>query len=125
MSKYWILDKVDTPQGFPLLKLIENIRKVLRTADIRACICRSQGFGLTVNGWDELLSHVDEVPISLADLERIAGGVDEWFYDLDVVCVAPTATIRFGVHDSTALFVDAAPEIGEHVVLGFQRVDTE
>jgi hypothetical protein len=75
-----------------------------------------------VNRWDELLDQLDEITVAAADLESLAVGTEEWFDNLHVRCVTPTDVIDFGLHDSTALFVDATPALAEKIVAGFSIV---
>jgi hypothetical protein len=122
MSKYWIFDREDTPQGFPLRKLIGKIREVACTSECNFSLRRSQGYGLSVNHWDELLEEADEIPVSSDELERLSVGTEEWFYNLDARCVTPTAVICFGLHDSTVLFVEASSGLAEKIIADFREV---
>lgn len=102
MNKYWSFDRDDTPQGFPLGKLIGKIREVACSSGCPTLVRRSQGYGATACRWDELLDDADEIAVSLGELERIAPGNEQWFDNLDACCLTSTQTIAFGVHDSTA-----------------------
>ena len=113
----WILDKDQTPQRFPLQQLL---RRVITVAGIRNDTCellRARGYGAKVRYLEERLDSEDVVSIAIADLEKLTEGTDEWFYDLEVRL--PGTDLRFGLHDSTALFVDGDPSIVEKVVSGF------
>lgn len=121
MSKYWILDREDTPQGFPLRQLVARVRE-LAGGDCQFLIRRSQGYGEQICRWDDLLDQTDEVSVPADELERLSGGTEEWFYDLDAKCVTPTATIGFGLHDSSALFVDAPATLAEQITANFKAV---
>ena len=122
MSKYWILDREDTPQGFPLGALIARIRELACSGGCRFLIRRSQGYGVQVCRWDEMLDQLDEISVSADELEHLSRGTDEWFYNLDAMCVTPSVTIGFGLHDSSALFVNAPPELGEQITANFKSV---
>ena len=122
MSKYWILDREDTPQGFPLRKLVAEIRELARDGDGRFLIRRSQGYGAQVCQWDDRLDQADEISVTADELERLSSGTEEWFYNLDARCVTPTVTIDFGLHDSSALFLDAPPDLAKQVTAKFKEV---
>lgn len=122
MSKYWIFDRDDTPQGYPLRKLIAKIREVAGTAGCGFFVRRSEGYGLSVNHWGELLDQADEIAVSLDELERLSDGTEEWFYNLDARCVTPTAVINFGLHDSSMLFVEAFSGLAEKIIVEFSDV---
>jgi hypothetical protein len=53
--RYWIRDEDDTPQGFPLKKLLQLIIRQLGSSVFQLWILRSQGYGLRIKEWDELL----------------------------------------------------------------------
>lgn len=122
MSRYWILDREESPQGFPLGLLISKICEATGATDGELRIRRSQGYGAQVCHWDELLDRADEIPVAFEDLARISQGTDEWFFDLDAVLKTPSASVGFGVHDSSALFLDAPPPLAEKVTAAFKQV---
>lgn len=125
MSRYWIFDREDTPQGFPLRALVARIRDLARDGGSRFLIRRAQGYGAQVGRWDEMLDQADEISVPADELERLSSGKEEWFYNLDARCVTPGATIGFGVHDSSALFLDAPAELAEQLTANFKRVQVE
>lgn len=122
MSKYWIFDREDTPQGFPLRALVARIRELAGDGACRFLIRRSQGYGEQVCRWDEMLDQADEISVSDEELESLIRGTEEWFYNLDARCVTSTMAIGFGVHDSSALFLDAPSELAEQITASFNRV---
>lgn len=122
MSKYWIFDREDTPQGFPLRALIARIRELACDGACQFLIRRSQGYGEQVCRWDEMLDQADEISVSADELDTLSRGTEEWFYNLDARCVTPTMTIGFGVHDSSALFVDAPSELADQIAVRFKKV---
>lgn len=125
MSRYWILDRDDTPQGLPLRLLIARIRELVRDADGKFVIRRAQGYGAEINSWDEELDQADEIAVPADELERLSIGTDEWFYNLDARCAAPGVTIDFGLHDSSALFLDAPQNLAAQITEGFKEVRSE
>jgi hypothetical protein len=122
MSRYWIFDREDTPQGFPLRVLVARIRELARDAGCRFLIRRAQGYGAQVCRWDEMLDQTDEISVPADELERLSSGTEEWFYNLDARCVTSGMTIGFGVHDSSALFVDAPAELAKLITTNFKSV---
>lgn len=66
---------------------------------------------------EERLDVEDVVSIPLSSLDELSQGTEEWFYDLEAQL--PGTDVRFGLHDSTALFVEASPAIVEEVVAVF------
>jgi len=125
MSRYWIFDREDTPQGFPLRALVARIRELARNESCQFLIRRSQGYGTQICRWDEMLDQADEISVPAVELERLSSGTEEWFYNLDARCVTPGLTIGFGVHDSSALFLDAPPELAEQLTANFERIKVE
>jgi hypothetical protein len=121
MSKYWILDQEDTPQRFPLSRLIDLVRTIACASD-QFLLRRSEGYGAQVRAWNEMLDATDEIVVWADALATISRGNEEWFYDLDARCVTESGVVAFGVHDSTALFVEASPEIARRIVSEFQNV---
>jgi len=125
MSRYRILDREDTPQGFPLGVLVARIRELACDGNCQFLVRRSQGYGAQVGQWDEMLDQADEISVPADDLERISEGVEEWFYNLDAKCMTPTETIGFGLHDSSALFLDAPEALAKKITAKFKDVRAE
>jgi hypothetical protein len=124
-NRCWILDREDTPQGLPLRQLIVKIREVLCPEGCQFLLIRSQGYGAQVCHWEAMLDTADHVSVSSHELERLTSGMDEWFYNLHVRCVMPAETIEFGLHDSTALFLDAPPALAGQITGDFKQVRVE
>lgn len=122
MSRYWILDREDTPQGFPLGALVARIRELAGERNGHFLVRRSQGYGAQVGRWDEMLDQAEEISVPADELERISRGLEEWFYNLDAKYVTPTETIRFGLHDSSAMFLDASSAVAEEITAKFKEV---
>lgn len=122
MSRYWILDREDTPQGLPLRKLVAKIRELAGDGDFRFLVRRSQGYGAQICLWVNRLAQDDEIPVSADELERLSRRKEEWFYNLDARCVTPTVTIGFGLHDSSALFLDAPAALAAQITAHFKDV---
>lgn len=120
---YWIKDEDTTPQRFPLKKLIQLIVQKLGTASYEFWILRANGYGMTICEWDDILDDNDRIRIDYDLLENVSSGTEEWFYDLEVQVITEGGLkIRFGLHDSTALFIDAPKEFSESIIQSFKIV---
>jgi hypothetical protein len=120
--RYWIRDEDDTPQGFPLKVLIQLIIRQLGSSVFQLWILRSQGYGLRIKEWDELLDKQERLLVDHELLQEISSGTEEWFYDLDAEIIADDLLVRFGLHDSTALYIDAPQEFCELIIKSFKLV---
>jgi hypothetical protein len=120
--KYLIEDNDDTPQRFPLKKLFFCVLETLPTRNVQFHVLRSQGYGLTVNQWDSLLDEQESIVVEKAVLEQMLEGVDEWFYDLNVEVVGEDLTIRFGLHDSTFMYIEGPADIADSIAGRFRTV---
>ena len=118
-SRYWIFEPDDSPMHLPLGRLIQRLREQFPHAD--SCeITRSRGYGEQVNRWHEQLDSKDMVVVGVALLFQISAGGEDWFYDLEATI--PECDVRFGLHDSTALFVEGEETLVESIVRGFRDV---
>lgn len=119
--RYWIRDEDDTPQGFPLRTLLRRIVEELPPPH-KIWILRSEGYGLTVNNWDNELDSQDRLPAELDQLLALSSGTDEWFYNLDGAIESPLGQLAFGLHDSTAMYLEGPQKLVEKVCAHFERV---
>jgi hypothetical protein len=113
MQRYWISDEVDTPQRFPLQSLLDRIVKHAGNSS-RWLVARAEGYGEQVN---ELSREIDEGIVPLLEtsaLRRLLEGVEEWFYHLDVR--TEDGEIRFGLHDSSATYLEASAQLAEAIL---------
>ena len=88
-----------------------------------ATVCnlsRARGYGLRVRELDVLLETVDSVSVALSELDELSTGIEQWFYDL--TAELPGVALRFGLHDSTALFVEGEGPVVEAVASKFSDV---
>lgn len=115
--RYWILDEDETPQGHPLQRLLRRVREVAGVDSITCDLFKVWGYGLRIHELEETLGAEDTVRISVEEFDKLSEGTDEWFYDVEAQI--SNTDIRFGLHDSTYLFVVASPEIAEKVVSVF------
>jgi hypothetical protein len=116
--RYWIMDKDDTPQRFPLQRLIRRVCEVTHAGTATCNLFRVTGYGMQVHELEKRLDVEDVVTVQLSTLDQLSQGTEEWFYDLEAQL--PGTEIRFGLHDSTALFVEGSSEIVEDVVAAFE-----
>lgn len=121
--RYWILDEDETPQGFPLQRLLRRVCEVAGAGSARCDLFKVWGYGLRIHELEEKLASEDMVSISIEEFDQLSEGTEEWFYDVEARI--PNTDIRFGLHDSTALFVVASPSIAERVVSGFTNFRPE
>lgn len=119
--KYWIRDEDDTPQGFPLRTLLWRIQEELSPPQ-RFRIFRSEGYGLTVNHWRNQLDTQDWLSVDLDQLLAVSSGTDEWFYEFEATVDSPLGRLTFGLHDSTAMYLDGPQELVERVCATFNHV---
>jgi hypothetical protein len=118
--RYWIFDKNQSPQRFPLRELVRRVHEVAAPNAKNCEVTRARGYGLRINQWAEALDHADEIVVPFDLAEDLSQGIDEWFYDFEARI--PNTDIRFGLHDSTAMFVDAPLRIAEQVAQAFSEV---
>lgn len=119
--KYWIQDEDSTPQGFPLKALALNIIQLLGSASYQLFILRSQGYGQIINEWDEYLDKKETLLVNPELFLDISSGEEEWFYDLDIEIIADGQKIQFGLHDSTALYIEAPQEFAKNIIKSFKQ----
>jgi hypothetical protein len=118
--RYWIFDQDESPQRFPLQRLFSLVVQVTPyQAAEKWNITRTQGYGLAVNEIADKSDAADSVSIGRSALHSILTGVDEWFYDIAVE--SSDGFIRFGLHDSSAMFVEGPTELIETVVGNFSK----
>jgi hypothetical protein len=119
VMRCWIFDGDDTPQGFPLLRLISRVLEVCGPSET-VHVTKSWGYGLFVGEWYSALDTEDEIVVPIELIQRISRGTEEWFYDFEGHL--PHADVLFGLHDSSVLFVQGAEDVVKSVSSAF--VDT-
>src|SRR5262245_5632980 len=110
---YWISDKDETPQRFPLQRLIRRIRDVVAPGAVTCEVLRVWGYGLQINEWDEALRDKEKITVPYELLDALSAGTEEWCYDIKLQF--PGTDVRFGLHDSAALFVEADPSVADQI----------
>jgi hypothetical protein len=85
-------------------------------------VTKARGYGIHIVEWDGLLDDHDRLSVSFELLDRLSQGNDEWFYDLDAQCISRVESLRFGLHDSTALFVEGPQALAERIAFTFADV---
>jgi len=117
--RYWILDRDETPQGLPLLELVRRVRTLVPDESLPWHVTKARGYGERVVELDEILDREMEVLVDPEEIERLAAGREEWFYDFSVQ--TPDRKLILGLHDSTALFVEGDDEVARSVAATFAR----
>jgi hypothetical protein len=118
--RYWIFDQDDTPQRFPLQRLLRCVREA---SGARASACRIykvRGYGEEIHTWEVALDVAESMEVDLADLDSLSAGGVEWFYDLEAQIEG--SGILFGLHDSTALFVEGDSDVIGQIASTFAQV---
>ena len=109
MKKYWIFDRVETPQGFPLQKLLLRAVEVVPLGESRMiAIEESDGFGLQVAAWYKALETASVVHVPFDALYQVAAGDVEWFFNFK--CTFLNNGVSVGIHDSTAMFIESTQD---------------
>jgi hypothetical protein len=116
---YWINDEESTPQRFPLRKLLRRVWEVGKGGSICE-VYRVNGHGPRVFELAQQCEEREWVPISFEEADSLCGGQEQWFYDFEAR--VPGSEIRFGLHDSTALFVSAPLHQARAIVESFSKV---
>lgn len=119
--RYWIREGDDTPQRFPLQRLLRKVFEVAGPGNSKTCrVFRAQGYGIQIKEWCERLDRCEYLVLPIEVLDRVSQGTEEWFYDLEAGLGDPE--VLFGLHDSTALFVEAEPAVAAAVASVFAGV---
>ncbi|NOT14541.1 MAG: hypothetical protein HOP21_02970 [Methylotenera sp.] len=112
---YWIRDTDKTPQHLPLQKLLRAIVGKLNGQSFELNISRSCGYGMQIREWDLQLESNDKIPVMFDILDKVCSGESEWFYFLEAECVSKNLIVYFGLHDSSALYIDAPEEFSTSI----------
>jgi hypothetical protein len=92
--RYWIMDHDTTPQRFPLRRLLRRINEVAGHGVRTFQVLKAQGYERRIFDLSAQLELNESVTVDLSDLDELCGGVDEWFYDLDVqIAEYPMTTV--------------------------------
>lgn len=118
----WIFDTVNEPQRFPLRVLAERVLDVVGARQTTLQIRRSDGFGQQICKWDDQLDDSDQIEVESRQLVELLSAGDEIFYNLDAIVTDGQMSVRFGLHDSSALFVECAADQCDAVTSGFSDV---
>lgn len=70
-------------------------------------IYRAEGYGLQINTWRSALEREDYIVVDFFALDALTKGTAEWFYSLDARFISASLTVGLGLHDSSALYVEA------------------
>jgi hypothetical protein len=121
---YWVHDGDQTPQHFPLQRLVRRVREEMGPSS-EFFLIRAWGFGERINEWVnglDALAPNARAPISFDELDRLSEGVEEWFYDVSVEAVAGDKRFEFGLHDSSCLYLDGDRPLIDKVAAAFSDV---
>lgn len=119
---YLIKDPVDDSQRFPLTAFLEHVLNAVGAGDASRnwrVFC-SWGYGKDVCALEDLLEERESIQIQPSDLLRISKDTGQWFYDLH--CVDEQAFLRFGVLDSSALYLDGNEDLCKRIADCFDQV---
>lgn len=61
------------------------------------------------------------LPLDVDQLLALSSGTEEWFYDLDVAVDSPLGRLTFGLHDSTATYLEGPREPAERACAIFKH----
>lgn len=120
--RYWIRDEDETPQGFPLKLLFQKIIRQFGSEIYQLWLIRSEGYGLKVNEWGKALDNNDRILVDPELFLSMSLGEKEWFFDLDAEIKTDLLQVRFGLHDSTALYIETTKDFASAVVGSFEHV---
>ena len=123
--KLWIKDGDDTPQRYPLKRLLCSLTRALNAESVDFHVLRSQGYGLTVTEWENRLDDEDSILVDEPFLSEILEGVDQWFYWLDVKVETEDTEIRFGLHDSSIVYVEGPEELLNRIAEEFSDFEKD
>lgn len=124
--RYLIFDEAKPPQMFPLLRLLRRVQEVSSSRIEFVKIWRAWGCGEHVADWadaTDALPRDERLSVPFELFERVAEKEDEWFYDVDLF--VDGMNVRFGVFDSSYMFVEATPEVAEQIIKVFENVRPE
>jgi hypothetical protein len=80
--RYWILDKDETSQTFPLQRLVRRVAVVIGAHEAKWFVRKARGYGRQIRTWEEALNERDTLPVAFDVLDDLSQGTSEWFYDL-------------------------------------------
>jgi hypothetical protein len=116
--RFWIIDQDQTPQRFPLQRLLRQVTQVTGSTSETCEVLRVRaGYGLRAYELQQKSDAAEFLRVSMAELDELCAGTEQWFYDIELRI--PDTDIRFGLHDSTALFVEGGQGSCESVVAAF------
>lgn len=118
---YLILDPMDDGQQFPLARFLAEVAAIGRSPSrpywevVSAC-----GYGKDVCDMEDVLEDQASIPDGAEQVLKISSDPNQWFYDLQ--CVDCDSGLRFGVLDSSGLFIEGSEELCRLVTAKFEDV---
>jgi len=119
---YWIFDRIDTPQGFPLRGLIDKVLELLGNK-VSFRIFSAWGHGEKIFELDHKTNEYEWVDIPPEILLPLSEGVEEWFYDLVMEIRNSEQSIICGIHDSSMMFIEGEAETVEIIILQYSNIE--
>jgi len=108
-----VFDTIETPQRFNLIKLFGLILNHLGSEGLNWAVHRAEGYGLTITSLDEQLDAAPHISLALEELVVLLLGLNEWLYWFEAV--NEDGTVRFGLADSSYMFVEGPAELLDDV----------
>lgn len=102
-----ILDEDDSPQRYPLIRLLEEVREVVDPDQQNWRVSGVWGQGLKtarLEDAERASGAAGEVSVSTEELLDLDDDPDEWFFD--VVIRTSDRSLAFGIFDSGCMFVE-------------------
>lgn len=116
-----ISDPVEDNQKLPLKKALGALIEALEVStSTSVSVLEAEGYGETVNALDEATESGAPPILSLKEIVELLRTGEEWFYNLRAIIVPSVGA--FGVLDSSAVFIEGAPEVVLEVVKLFKSV---
>lgn len=116
-----ISDTLADGQKLPLKKALDALIGALGVSgSVPVSVLAAEGYGAKVNALDDATEGGGICSLEVDEIVKLVGDGGEWFYNLRATVGLNLAA--FGVLDSSAVFVEGAPEIASEVSKLFQSV---
>jgi len=123
MIVYTIFETDKTAQQLPLNKLYQLILSRLKEKNINLTLLSSEGYGITICQWEDLLRVNSKIIISHDMFNSISKGTNEWFYNVDIEIKLENNIIWFGLMDSSYLYIASQKDIFSDILTdSFKKV---
>lgn len=106
-ARVCVRDHVDTPQRFGLQQLLRRTCAAFGVPGTSTCLIHTfWGYGERIGEMETSFDVSVPIVLTVAELDALVKGVDEWFYAIDVSLL--DGDVRLGLQDSTVMFVEGA-----------------